>query len=80
MSEMDIQGDLDKLGEKVGMLTEENRLCKLRDNSSRKLISQLKLYLSPSDWLNLYESMDDVFVKDLMWEWGSHLFPKDYVK
>ena len=78
MSKIDIQDDLDNLGEKVSILAEENRLCKLRDDAGRKLISKLELYLSPSDWLNLYKSMDDIFVKDLMLEWGSNLFPKDF--
>ena len=70
---------LDKLGSRVGYLSEENRLCKLRDDAGRKLILQLEPYISPEDWVKIYESTDDTFVKDLMKEWGIHFFPKDYV-
>ena len=78
MNEEDIQEILDKLGSRVGHLSEENRLCKLRDDAGQELIGQLDQYLSPADWVNLFESSENMFVKDLMKEWGTHLFPKDY--
>ena len=78
MNEEDIQEILDKLGNRVGHLSEENRLCKLRDDAGQELIGQLGHYLSPADWVSLFESSENMFVKDLMKEWGAHLFPKDY--
>ena len=78
MNEEDIQKILDRLGSRVSYLSEENRLCKLRDDAGQELIGQLGQYLSPADWVNLYESTENMFVKDLMKEWGAYLFPKDY--
>ena len=78
MNEKDIQEILDNLGSRVGHLSEENRLCKLRDDAGQELIGQLGQYLSPTDWVSLFESSENMFVKDLMKEWGAHLFPKDY--
>ena len=78
MNEEDIQKILDRLGSQVSHLSEENRLCKLRDDAGQELIGQLGQYLSPADWVNLYESTVNMFVKDLMKEWGAHLFPEDY--
>ena len=78
MNEEDIQKILDRLGSRVSHLSEENRLCKLRDDAGQELIGQLGQYLSPVDWVNLYESTVNMFVKDLMKEWGAHLFPEDY--
>ncbi len=79
MNEENIQDILDKLGSSVSYLSEENRLCKLRDDAGRELILQLKSYISTEDWIKIYESTDNTFVKDLMKEWGMHFFPEDYV-
>ncbi len=78
MNEEDIQKILDRLGSRVSHLNEENRLCKLRDDAGQELIGKLGQYLSPEDWVNLYESTENMFVKDLMKEWGAQLFPEDY--
>ncbi len=78
MKEEDIQQILDRLGSRVGHLSEENRLCKLRDDAGKELIGQLGQHLSPEDWVSLFESSENIFVKDLMKEWGAHLFPEDY--
>ena len=78
MKEEDIQEILDRLGSRVGYLSEENRLCKLRDDAGQELIGQLGQYLSTEDWVSLFESSKNIFVKDLMKEWGAHLFPEDY--
>ncbi len=78
MNEEEIQEILDRLGNKVSHLSEENRLCKLRDDAGRKLIGQLDQYLNPEDWVSLFESSENMFVKDLMKEWGAHLFPENY--
>ena len=78
MNEEDIQEILDKLGSRASHLSEENRLCKLRDDAGQELIGQLGEYISPEDWVILFESSENMFVKDLMREWGAHLFPEDY--
>ena len=78
MKEEGIQEILDKLGNRVGHLSEENRLCKLRDDACKELIGQLGQYLSSEDWVSMFESTKNIFVKDLMKEWGAHLFPEDY--
>ena len=78
MNEEDIQEILDRLGNRVGYLSEENRLCKLRDDAGRELIGQLAQYLASEDWISIYESSENIFVKDIMKQWGAHLFPKDY--
>ena len=78
MNEEDIQAILDRLGNRVSHLSEENRICKLRDDAGRELIGQLGQYLSSEDWICLFESTENIFVKDLMKEWGAYLFPKDY--
>ena len=78
MNEEDIQEILDRLGSRVSHLSEENRLCKLRDDAGKELIGQLGEYISPEDWVILFESSKNMFVKDLMREWGTHLFPEDY--
>ena len=78
MNQEGIQEILDRLGNRVGHLSEENRLCKLRDDAGQELIGQLGEYISPEDWVSFFESIENTFVKDLMKEWGNHLFPKDY--
>ena len=78
MNKENIQEMLDRLGSRVSHLTEENRLCKLRDDAGQELIDQLGQYLSTEDWVSLFESTENMFVKDLMKEWGAHLFPENY--
>jgi len=78
MSEENIQEILDILGSRVSHISEENRLCKLRDDAGRELIVKLGEYISSEDWVSLFESSENMFVKDLMKEWCAHLFPEDY--
>ena len=78
MTEENIQDILNKLGNKVSMLSEENRLCKIREEAGKELISNLTEIITPMDWKVLYESTENTFVKDLMKEWGSNLFPENY--
>ena len=78
MSENDIQKVLDKLGRQVSKIAEENRVYKLHESALKEFISQLSQFISKEDWVKLYESGNEPFVKDLMKEWGCQLFPKDY--
>jgi len=78
MTENDIRELLEHLGSKVSMLAEENRTCKNRDNAGKQLISLLENYLTEADWINLYHSINDPFIKELMLDWGSHLFPENF--
>ena len=78
MSENDIQEVLEKLGRQVSKIAEENRVYKLHESALKEFISQLSQFISKEDWVKLYESGNEPFVKDLMKEWGSQLFPKDY--
>ena len=78
MSDNDIQEVLDKLGKQVSKIAEENRVHKLHESALKEFISQLSQFISKEDWVKLYESGNEPFVKDLMKEWGSQLFPKDY--
>ena len=78
MSENDIQEVLDKLGQQVSKIAEENRVYKLHESALKDFFLQLSQFISKEDWVKLYESGNEPFVKDLMKEWGSQLFPKDY--
>ena len=78
MSENDIQEVLDKLGRQVSKIAEENRVYKLHESALKGFISELSQFISKEDWVKLYESGNEPCVKDLMKEWGSQLFPKDY--
>ena len=78
MSDNDIQDVLDKLGRQVSKIAEENRIYKLHESALKEFISELSQFISKEDWVKLYESGNEPFVKDLMKEWGSQLFPKDY--
>ena len=78
MSYNDIQEVLDKLGRHVSKIAEENRVYKLHESALKEFISQLSQFISKEDWVKLYESGNEPFVKDLMKEWGYQLFPKDY--
>jgi hypothetical protein len=37
-------------------------------------------YIAEDDWVKIYKSTDDPFIKELMLDWGSHLFPEDFQK
>jgi len=78
MSEEKIKIILDKLGNTVGKLSEENRVCKIRDNAAEILVKNLNKYIKPKDWLKLYNQIDDIYVKDLMLDWGKDLFPVNF--
>ena len=78
MNDNDIQEVLDKLGRQVSQIAEENRVYKLHESALKDFFSQLSQFISKEDWVKLYESGNEPFVKDLMKEWGSQLFPKDY--
>ena len=80
MTEQDIRELLENLGTKVSMLAEENRICKNRDDAGRDLITLLDKYIAEDDWVKIYKSTDDPFIKELMLDWGSHLFPEDFQK
>ena len=64
----------------VGLLAEENRVCKSRDDAGQQLITLLDEYIAEDDWVKIYQSTDDLFIKELMLDWGSHLFPEDFQK
>ena len=78
MTEENIQEILDRLGNRVSILSEENRISKIRDDAGKELISNLAEIITPTDWKELYESTDNPFVRDIMKEWGSNLFPENY--
>ena len=80
MTEQDIRELLENLGSKVSILAEENRMCKNRDDAGRQLIALLENYLTENDWSNLYHSTENSFIKELMLDWGPHLFPEDFQK
>ena len=80
MTEQDIRELLENLGSKVSMLAEENRICKNRDDSGRELITLLDDYIDKDDWAEIYKLTDNLFIKELMLDWGSHLFPEDFQK
>jgi len=76
----DIRELLENLGNRVSTLAEENRICKNREQAGRNFITLLKDYLSEDDWINLYQSIEDPYIKELMADWGSELFPKDFYR
>ena len=78
MTEKDIRELLEDLGSKVSKLAEETRTCKNRVDACQKLIALFEDYISESDWMNLYQVTDDPYIKDLMLDWGSHLFPDQF--
>ena len=78
MTDNEIQEVLDNLGKRVSILAEENRNCKTRDEAGRALIHLLSDHINKEDWLKIYQMTDDIFVKDLMIEWGSALFPEGF--
>ncbi len=80
MKEQEIRELLENLGSKVSMLAEENRICKNRDDAGRQLVTLLDGYIAEYDWVKIYKSTDDPFIKELMLDWGPHLFPEDFQK
>ena len=80
MTETEIRELLEKLGGKVSILAEENRICKNHDDAGRNLIVLLDEYITEDDWVKIYKSTDDPFIKELMLDWGSQLFPEDFQK
>ena len=80
MTEKDIKEVLENLGRRVSILAEENRVCKNRDDAGRQLITLLGEDIIVEDWVKIYQSTDDSFIKELMLDWGSNLFPEDFKK
>ena len=80
MTEKEIQEVLENLGKKVSILAEENRICKNHDDAGRQLISLLGEYIHKEDWVKIYKSNDDPFIKKLMLDWGANLFPENFEK
>ena len=78
MSTLNIQKALDNLGEHISKIAEENRVYKLHEESLKRLIQLLGDHITPEDWGNIYNTTDDMFIRDVMKEWGRNLFPKDY--
>ena len=80
MREEDIQEILQNLGERVSVLAEENRVRLTRDDAGPHLIKLMSEFISPNEWLNIYQNTDDIFIKEIMLDWGAHLFPEGFVK
>ena len=80
MTEQDIQEVLENLGGKVSILAEENRVCKNRDDAGRNLIQLLGENILAEDWIKIYIATNDPIIKEVMLDWGSHLFPEDFNK
>ena len=80
MTEKEIQDVLENLGRKVSILAEENRVCKNHDDAGRQLISLLGEYILKEDWVKIYKSNDDPYIKKLMLDWGLNLFPENFEK
>tara|TARA_B100001146_G_scaffold131218_1_gene115270 strand:+ start:417 stop:659 length:243 start_codon:yes stop_codon:yes gene_type:complete len=80
MTAEDIQKILENLGEKVSILAEENRVLQTRDDAGQQLISLLSNNINEEDWVKIYQSTDDVFIKEIMLDWGADLFHEGFVK
>ena len=80
MTAEDIQKILENLGEKVSILAEENRVLQTRHDAGQQLISLLSNNINEEDWVKIYQSTDDVFIKEIMLDWGADLFPEGFVK
>ena len=80
MTAEDIQKILENLGEKVSILAEENRVLQTRDDAGQQLIALLSNNINEEVWVKIYQSTDDVFIKEIMLDWGAHLFPEGFVK
>ena len=71
---------LENLGSKVSMLAEENRICKNRDDAGRNFITLLDEYIAEADWVKIYQSTDDPFIKELILDWASDHLPDNFQK
>jgi len=80
MTAEDIQKILENLGEKVSILAEENRLLQTRNDAGQQLISLLSNNINEEDWVKIYQATDDVFIKEIMLDWGADFFPEGFVK
>ena len=80
MTAEDIQNILENLGKKVSILAEGNRVLQNRDDAGQQLISLLSNNINEEDWVKIYQSTDDVFIKEIMLDWGADLFPEGFVK
>tara|TARA_B100001013_G_scaffold62702_1_gene32758 strand:+ start:330 stop:572 length:243 start_codon:yes stop_codon:yes gene_type:complete len=80
MTAEDIQKILENLGEKVSILAEENRVLQTRDDAGQQLISLLSNNINEEDWVKIYQSTDDVFIKEIMLDWGADLFTEGFEK
>jgi|GEM_PF-1444144 L-asparaginase/Glu-tRNA(Gln) amidotransferase subunit D len=80
MTAEDIQEILENLGEKVSILAEENRVRQTQHEAGRQLISLLSTNINKEDWVKIYQSTNDKFIKEIMLDWGAHLFPESFVK
>ena len=80
MREEGIQEILQNLGDRVSVLAEENRVRITRDEAGRHLIKLMSEFINPNEWLNIYQNTDDIFIKEIMLDWGAHLFPEGFVK
>ena len=80
MTAEDIQNILENLGKKVSILAEGNRVLQTRDDAGQQLISLLSNNINEEDWVKIYQSTDDVFIKEIMLDWGADLFPEGFVK
>ena len=80
MTVEDIQEILENLGEKVSILAEENRVRQTQHEAGRQLISLLSTDINKEDWVKIYQSTNDKFIKEIMLDWGAHLFPEGFVK
>ena len=80
MKDKDIQEILDNLGKHVSLLAEENRTCKTRDQAGKGLIKLIGSYVTKKDWVKIFNSTDNQFIKEIMIDWGKDIFPEDFVK
>ena len=80
MTAEDIQNILENLGKKVSILAEGNRVLLNRDDAGQQLISLLSNNINEEDWVKIYQSTDDEFIKEIMLDWGADLFPEGFVK
>ena len=80
MTAEDIQEILENLGEKVSILAEENRVRQTQHEAGRQLISLLSTDINKENWIKIYQSTNDKFIKEIMLDWGAHLFPEGFVK
>ena len=56
-----------------------NSVLNEQEDSFKNQLSQTNgAIINQEDWANLYETSENIFVKDLMKKWGLHLFPKNY--